>query len=101
MQMMPVCVQAFHMRRPIVVASMAIQILLNELEILERLFIGVKREYSMVTKHARSAQLSGRKEATLPEAPDVERIELISFVMVGPVHFALWKKVTTECKPIT
>jgi hypothetical protein len=29
--------------------------------------------YSTVTKYAHSAQLSGRKEATLPEAPDVER----------------------------
>jgi hypothetical protein len=28
--------------------------------------------YSTVTKHARSAQFSGRKEATLPEAPNVE-----------------------------
>jgi hypothetical protein len=28
--------------------------------------------YSMVTKYARSAQFSGRKEATPPEAPDVE-----------------------------
>jgi hypothetical protein len=29
--------------------------------------------YSTVTKYARSAQFSGRKEATTPEAPDVER----------------------------
>jgi hypothetical protein len=29
--------------------------------------------YSMVTKYARSTQFSGRKEATPPEAPDVER----------------------------
>jgi hypothetical protein len=28
--------------------------------------------YSTVTKHARSAQFSGRKEATPPEAPHVE-----------------------------
>jgi hypothetical protein len=28
--------------------------------------------YSTVTKYARSAQFSGRKEATHPEAPDVE-----------------------------
>jgi hypothetical protein len=28
--------------------------------------------YSTVTKYARSAQFSGRQEATLPEAPDVE-----------------------------
>jgi hypothetical protein len=28
--------------------------------------------YSTVTKYARSAQFSGRKEATPPEAPDVE-----------------------------
>jgi hypothetical protein len=28
--------------------------------------------YSTVTKYARSAQFSGRKEATRPEAPDVE-----------------------------
>jgi hypothetical protein len=33
------------MRRPIAVASMAVQILSNELEVLERLFIGAKREY--------------------------------------------------------
>jgi hypothetical protein len=29
--------------------------------------------YSTVTKYARGAQLSGRKEATSPEVPDVER----------------------------
>jgi hypothetical protein len=29
--------------------------------------------YSTVTKYARSPQFSGRKEATRPEAPDVER----------------------------
>jgi hypothetical protein len=29
--------------------------------------------YSTVTKYARSAQFSGRKEAPAPEAPDVER----------------------------
>jgi hypothetical protein len=29
--------------------------------------------YSTVTKYARSAQFSGRQEATPPEAPDVER----------------------------
>jgi hypothetical protein len=29
--------------------------------------------YSTVTKYARSAQFSGRKEATASEAPDVER----------------------------
>jgi hypothetical protein len=29
--------------------------------------------YSTVTKYARSAQFSGRREATSPEAPDVER----------------------------
>jgi hypothetical protein len=29
--------------------------------------------YSTVTEYARSAQFSGRKEATAPEAPDVER----------------------------
>jgi hypothetical protein len=29
--------------------------------------------YSTVTKYARSAQFSGRKEATAPKAPDVER----------------------------
>jgi hypothetical protein len=29
--------------------------------------------YSTVTKYARSAQFSGRKEASPPEAPDVER----------------------------
>jgi hypothetical protein len=29
--------------------------------------------YSTVTKYARSAQFSGRKEATPPEVPDVER----------------------------
>jgi hypothetical protein len=29
--------------------------------------------YSTVTKYARNAQFSGRKEATTPEAPDVER----------------------------
>jgi hypothetical protein len=29
--------------------------------------------YSTVTKYARSAQFSGRKQATSPKAPDVER----------------------------
>jgi hypothetical protein len=29
--------------------------------------------YSTVTKYTRSAQFSGRKEATAPEAPDLER----------------------------
>jgi hypothetical protein len=29
--------------------------------------------YSTVTKYARTAHFSGRKEATPPEAPDVER----------------------------
>jgi hypothetical protein len=33
------------MRRAIVAASITIQILSNEVEILERLFIGAKREY--------------------------------------------------------
>jgi hypothetical protein len=36
--------------------------------------------YSTVIKYARSAQFSGRKEATSPEAPDVER---------GPVDEAI------------
>jgi hypothetical protein len=45
MQTIPVGVQAFHLRLATVVASMAIQILSDELEILERLFTGAKREY--------------------------------------------------------
>jgi hypothetical protein len=41
--------------------------------------------YSTVTKYARSAQFSGRKEATHPEAPDVER---------GPVDEAIFTALT-------
>jgi hypothetical protein len=42
------------MRRAIVVASMAIQILSNELEILEKLFIGAKRDHQIPSRLKKS-----------------------------------------------
>jgi hypothetical protein len=43
--------------------------------------------YSTVTKCARSAQFSGRKEATLPEAPDVERSPVDEVILTAPAEF--------------
>jgi hypothetical protein len=49
--------------------------------------------YLTVTKYARSAQFSGRKEATPPEAPDVERspvdevIYMTSFISSDSRYF--------------
>jgi hypothetical protein len=43
--------------------------------------------YSMVTKYTRSAQFSGRKEATPPEAPDVERSPLGEEILTALVEF--------------
>jgi hypothetical protein len=43
--------------------------------------------YSTVTKYARSAQLSGRKEATLPEAPDVERSRVGEVILTALAEF--------------
>jgi hypothetical protein len=43
--------------------------------------------YSTVTKYARSAQFSGRKEATSPEAPDVERSPVDEAILTGPAEF--------------
>jgi hypothetical protein len=50
--------------------------------------------YSAVTKYARSAQFSGRKEATPPEAPDMERIPVDEAVFTAlaefPFPFPFW-----------
>jgi hypothetical protein len=43
--------------------------------------------YSTVTKYARSAQFSGRKEATPREAPDVERSPVDEKMLTALVEF--------------
>jgi hypothetical protein len=43
--------------------------------------------YSMVTKYARSAQFSGRKEATPREAPDVERSPVNEAILTALAEF--------------
>jgi hypothetical protein len=43
--------------------------------------------YSTVTKYVRSAQFSGRKEATLPEAPDVERSSVDEAILTTLAEF--------------
>jgi hypothetical protein len=43
--------------------------------------------YSMVTKYARRAQFSGRKEATPPEAPDVERSLVNEAILTALAEF--------------
>jgi hypothetical protein len=43
--------------------------------------------YSTVTKYVRSAQFSGRKEATPPEAPDVERSPVDEAILTALVKF--------------
>jgi hypothetical protein len=43
--------------------------------------------YSTVTKYARSAQFSGRKEATPPEAPDVEHSPVDEAILTVLVEF--------------
>jgi hypothetical protein len=43
--------------------------------------------YSTVTKYARSAQFSGRKEATSPEAPDVERSRVDEAMLIALAEF--------------
>jgi hypothetical protein len=43
--------------------------------------------YSTVTKYARSAQFSGRKEATPPEAPDVEHSPVDEAILTAPAEF--------------
>jgi hypothetical protein len=43
--------------------------------------------YSTVTKYARSAQFSGRKEVTPPEAPDVERSPVDEAILTALVEF--------------
>jgi hypothetical protein len=43
--------------------------------------------YSTVTKYARSAQSSGRKEATPPEAPDVERSSIDEAIPTALAEF--------------
>jgi hypothetical protein len=43
--------------------------------------------YSMVIKYARSAQFSGRKEATHHEAPDVERSPVDEAILTALAEF--------------
>jgi hypothetical protein len=43
--------------------------------------------YSTVTKYARSAQFSGRKETTPPEAPDVERSPVDEAILTALAEF--------------
>jgi hypothetical protein len=43
--------------------------------------------YSTVTKDARSAQFSSRREATPPEAPDVERSPVNEAILTGIAEF--------------
>jgi uncharacterized small protein (DUF1192 family) len=43
--------------------------------------------YSMVTKYARNAQFSGRKEATPPEAPDVEHSSVDEAILTALAEF--------------
>jgi hypothetical protein len=43
--------------------------------------------YSTVTKYARSAQFSGRKEAISPEAPDVERSPVDEAILTALAEF--------------
>jgi hypothetical protein len=43
--------------------------------------------YSAVTKYARIAQFSGRKEATPPEAPDVERSPVDEVILTALTEF--------------
>jgi hypothetical protein len=43
--------------------------------------------YSTVTKYVRSAQLSGREEATLPEVPDVERSPVDEVILTALAEF--------------
>jgi hypothetical protein len=43
--------------------------------------------YSTMTKYARSAQFSGRKEATLPEASDVEHSPVDKAIFTALVEF--------------
>jgi hypothetical protein len=43
--------------------------------------------YSTVTRSARSAQSSGRKEATLPEAPYVERSSVDEAILIALCEF--------------
>jgi hypothetical protein len=45
--------------------------------------------YSTVTKYARSAQFSCRKEATPPEAPDVERSPVDEAILTALAEFRL------------
>jgi hypothetical protein len=43
--------------------------------------------YSMVTNYVRSAQFSGRKEAILPETPDVERSPVDEAILTALAEF--------------
>jgi hypothetical protein len=43
--------------------------------------------YSTVTKYARSAQFSSRKEASPPEAPDVERSPVDEAILTALAEF--------------
>jgi hypothetical protein len=52
--------------------------------------------YSMMTKYARSAQFSGRKEATTPEAPDVERSPVDEAMFTALAEFPF----SSLCEPV-
>jgi hypothetical protein len=45
--------------------------------------------YSMVTKYVRSAQFSDQKEATPPEAPDVERSPVDEAILTALAEFPI------------
>jgi hypothetical protein len=57
--------------------------------------------YSTATKYARSAEFSGRKEATPPEAPDVERSPVDVAILIALAEFpfpfssarGLWRRI--------
>jgi hypothetical protein len=58
--------------------------------------------YSTVTKSARSAQFSGRKEATSPEAPDVEHrpVDEVIFTALAEFLFSSVRKLSRRiCLP--
>jgi hypothetical protein len=57
--------------------------------------------YSTVTKYARSAQLSSRKDATPPEAPDVERSSVSEVIFMALAEFPFPFSSVRELSPRT
>jgi hypothetical protein len=53
--------------------------------------------YSTVTKYGRSAQFSGRKEATSPETPDVERSPVDEAILTALAEFPF--PFSSVCEP--